>query len=109
MTQVTLGSEKKKKKKFTGVHASDPPRSLRLRKWSVFILDPRLLAICRAKAVSSFLSYFRPGVSVRSGESIIRDLLLSSQALYRLSYSCRGLKEKKTRKEHRKKKKTEQK
>ena len=51
----------------------------RFGKRSVFILDPRLLA-CRAKAVSSFLSYFRPGVSVRSGESITRDLLLSSQA-----------------------------
>ena len=81
MTQVTLGSEKKK---FTGVHASDPLEAYafvaRFGKRSVFILDPRLLAICRAKAVSSFLSYFRPGVSVRSGESITRDLLLSSQA-----------------------------
>ena len=44
MTQVTLGSEKKKKKKkFTGVHASDPPRSLRLRRsfWKTVSIYPR--------------------------------------------------------------------
>ena len=111
MTQVTLGG--KKKKNSPGCMPRTPLEAYafdaRFGKRSVFILDPRLLAICWAKAVSSFLSYFRPGVSVRSGESITRDLLLSSQALYRLSYSCRGLKEKKTRKENRKKKKTEQK
>ena len=41
MTQVTLGSEKKKK--FTGVHASDPPRSLRLRRlfWKTVSIYPR--------------------------------------------------------------------
>ena len=41
MTQVALGSEKKKK--FTGVHASDPPRSLRLRRsfWKTVSIDPR--------------------------------------------------------------------
>ena len=53
----------------------------RFGKRSVFILDPRLLAICRAKAVSSFLSYFRPGVSVRSGESNPRPPALQSSAL----------------------------
>ena len=47
MTQVTLGSEKKnnnkKKKKLTGVHASDPPRSLRLRRsfWKTVSIYPR--------------------------------------------------------------------
>ena len=81
MTQVTLGSEKKKN--FSGVHAPLEAYAFdaRFGKRSVFILDPRLLAICRAKAVSSFLSYFRPGVSVRSGESNPRPPALQSSAL----------------------------
>ena len=84
MTQVTLGSEKKKKKS-PGCMPRTPLEAYafdaRFGKRSVFILDPRLLAICRAKAVSSFLSYFRPGVSVRSGESNPRPPALQSSAL----------------------------
>ena len=46
MTQVTLGSGKKK---FTGVHASDPPRSLRLRRsfWKTVSIYPRSAPVIR--------------------------------------------------------------